>query len=49
MYTLDIISKILESVNGSNVTDIHLTAGTVPAVRIGETLIYYPVQHDPAG
>ncbi|MGI6189463.1 MAG: Flp pilus assembly complex ATPase component TadA [Clostridiales bacterium] len=40
MYTLDIISKILESVNGSNVTDIHLTAGTVPAVRIDGKLSY---------
>ena len=40
MYTLDIISKILESVEGMNITDIHLTAGTVPAVRIDGKLTY---------
>lgn len=40
MYTLDIITKILESVRGRNATDIHLTAGAVPAVRIDGKLVY---------
>jgi len=40
MYTLDMITEILESIKGSNVTDIHLTAGAVPAARIDGKLTY---------
>ncbi len=40
MYALDIIADILESVKGKNVTDIHLTAGAVPAIRIDGKLTY---------
>jgi twitching motility protein PilT len=40
MYTINIISRILEAVKSRNVTDIHFTAGAVPAVRIEGKLIY---------
>jgi twitching motility protein PilT len=40
MYNLDFIVEILESIKGKNVTDIHLTAGAVPAMRIDGQLSY---------
>ncbi len=40
MYTLDSITSILKSVRGRSVTDVHLTAGAVPAVRIEGKLTY---------
>lgn len=42
MYTLDMITTILESIKGGNASDIHLTAGAVPAVRMDGRLTYIP-------
>lgn len=40
MYTIELISEILESVKDENVTGIYLTAGAIPAARIDGKLIY---------
>lgn len=40
MYTTNYITKILEYVKGKNATDIHITAGSAPAMRIDGQLTY---------
>lgn len=40
MYNLDSLQKILQNAKDNNATDLHFTAGALPAMRIGGKLSY---------
>lgn len=44
MYTLDKIIEMIKYAKDANATNIHMSAGALPAMRIGERLIYMPFE-----
>jgi len=44
MHNLDYLLKILAYAKDKNATDLHITAGAVPAVRVGGKLSYTPFE-----